>query len=717
MLNELLSLERGLADAGFDVAPRHADVAAPGRTAALQVRLDSAGHPVELAALDADSVARLWTLRNGKHNSFPYVQLKQPLLSGVADEDGWKEMAAAEKRQLLRTWIGNHPAETGQPPFGPGLRDSLSRRRAALSTLRGREAAVPALIDRVLALDGSGEQFLTAFVARIAAELDSADSALLDLARTALAGRVVQGKRSGVPLYLDVARGVFPRDVAHPGHASAISKALSAGQPSEAQLRGECFLTGEAVVLHTGNFPQPSVPRLGQIYLFSKNADIPAAFRYGRADTEALPVGADLAQRFAGALDALTAPDLESKSWRGVPGERPKSGDLLIAFVRGVPEAPVAALLTDGEDEAQDEGDDLEDEAERADRAAAQARGAFLLRAERLVSAVEGRAGDDFRAAPVDLLVLRKVDTGNAKAIVHRALTVDRLYEAAVSWSEARRSLPDWLTLPVSAKGRGILQKRPPDIPPLELPRVTRSLFTRDSAGWVRRERVGMTANDALTLFLGDQGHMDIARSALAMTLARQGMFLAQTAHGLRYEGGYDKKLNTRAALRTVSLLGLLLARLGRRGEQIMTDAAFRLGQLLAVADAVHRGYCMDERKGQMPAALLGNSVFAIAQTDPVRALGMLSRRWKVYGGWVTQAGWEGAKTLRKDARPEESDKGWAIGRALSQARRFQPLAQALAAGLPDRADVDDRFRAELLLGYVAGVPAAKKTQDGGEAA
>ena len=154
MLNELLSLERGLAGAGFDVAPRHADVAAPGRTAALQVRLDTVGLPVELAALDADLVARLWTLRNGKHNSFPYVQLKRPLLSDVTDADGWKEIAASEKRRLLHTWIGEHPADTAQPPFGTGLRESLVRRRAALSTLGGREAAVPAVIDRVLGVDG-----------------------------------------------------------------------------------------------------------------------------------------------------------------------------------------------------------------------------------------------------------------------------------------------------------------------------------------------------------------------------------------------------------------------------------------------------------------------------------------------------------------------------------------------------------------------------------
>lgn len=122
MLNELLSLERGLASAGFDVAPRHADVATPGRTVALQVRLDRAGHPVELAALDPDRVAQLWTLRNGKHNSFPYVQLKQPLLSGVTDAEGWKEMAAAERSggSSARGSVPIRPRPVRRPS-GPGF--------------------------------------------------------------------------------------------------------------------------------------------------------------------------------------------------------------------------------------------------------------------------------------------------------------------------------------------------------------------------------------------------------------------------------------------------------------------------------------------------------------------------------------------------------------------------------------------------------------------
>ena len=148
-----------------------------------------------------------------------------------------------------------------------------------------------------------------------------------------------------------------------------------------------------------------------------------------------------------------------------------------------------------------------------------------------------------------------------------------------------------------------------------------------------------------------------------------------------------------------------------------MTDVAFRLGQLLAVADLVHRGFCMDERNGQVPPTLLGNSVYAIAQADPARALAVLSRRWKVYGGWQHRADREAAEALTKkeNPKPGERERGWAIWKGLSQARRFQPLAQELAGGLPDRTAVDDRFRAELLLGYVAGMPKAEKRPQEGE--
>lgn len=136
-----------------------------------------------------------------------------------------------------------------------------------------------------------------------------------------------------------------------------------------------------------------------------------------------------------------------------------------------------------------------------------------------------------------------------------------------------------------------------------------------------------------------------------------------------------------------------------------MSEVAFKLGQLLAVADVVHAGYCTDVRKGDVPPTLLGNSVLATAQADPVRALAMLSRRWGPYGAWAKRlaVGDEAFRLTREEATNDEKRRGWPMRTAILQAKRVGTLCEELHGRLPRH--VDDVFRAELLLGYVAGLP------------
>jgi hypothetical protein len=153
-------------------------------------------------------------------------------------------------------------------------------------------------------------------------------------------------------------------------------------------------------------------------------------------------------------------------------------------------------------------------------------------------------------------------------------------------------------------------------------------------------------------------------------------------------------------------VLGLLLHKAGRIKENYMSDTAFKLGQLLAAADVVHAGYCADVRSGDLPPSLLGNQVFTLAQSAPEKALAVLCRRWKPYQGWA-------AKAARDRSRPAEliaskkkidQDRGWDIKRAVRHAREMKPLAAELAEALRG-CKPDDAFRAELLLGYIAGLP------------
>ena len=129
-----------------------------------------------------------------------------------------------------------------------------------------------------------------------------------------------------------------------------------------------------------------------------------------------------------------------------------------------------------------------------------------------------------------------------------------------------------------------------------------------------------------------------------------------------------------------------------------MNEAAFLLGQLLAGADLLHRGYCEDQRDGSIPPSLLGNQILAVAQRSPSAAVSQLTGRWRVYAGW--------AEKRRGEVFPPGKDgppRAWAIFNATRIGARLAPVARELHTQLP--ATADDVFCAELLLGYIAGPP------------
>ena len=140
-----------------------------------------------------------------------------------------------------------------------------------------------------------------------------------------------------------------------------------------------------------------------------------------------------------------------------------------------------------------------------------------------------------------------------------------------------------------------------------------------------------------------------------------------------------------------------------------MSDIAFKLGQFIAAADVVHAGYCADVRGGDVPPSLLGNQVLTMAQSSPVKALATLCRRRKPYDGWAKKAARDRkrAEQLAVSKNADERQRGWDIRKAVRHVREMGPLADQLGVSLAGCA-VNDTFRAELLLGYIAGLPKAQ---------
>lgn len=129
-----------------------------------------------------------------------------------------------------------------------------------------------------------------------------------------------------------------------------------------------------------------------------------------------------------------------------------------------------------------------------------------------------------------------------------------------------------------------------------------------------------------------------------------------------------------------------------------MNDFAFQLGQLCSAMDELHIGYCKSERKGDIPNTLLGNQVYGMALQNPVRALSVLASRRKPYDSWVR-------RMRAKNQRTEDKAITAAIFAQIWMSNQAEKLSEFLSL---NNLESTDTYKAELMLGYLAGRPFEK---------
>ena len=114
-----------------------------------------------------------------------------------------------------------------------------------------------------------------------------------------------------------------------------------------------------------------------------------------------------------------------------------------------------------------------------------------------------------------------------------------------------------------------------------------------------------------------------------------------------------------------------------------MENAPYLIGRFLNLADGLHVVWCKNVRDNQIPPQLLGSSLFASFQMNPVQAFGSASLRLKPYLDWAKTNQTQDAALSR-----------WFLG-------EFGRASSAIkAAGIPLR--LSDTDKAEMLLGYLA---------------
>lgn len=706
MLNELCELYRGMREAGFEIGVAHRDVKAVGAGERLWIRLKADGKVGSVASMSKGKASRSWTIRNGQQNPFPALAMPNgPLVmlrsndpranklvqSGVTE--GEKQRACLE---LLADDL-NEGIASGW--LSANYLEKLAERAQALQVLEGGRSDVVLELHRRFLLAATDPRTLLAQIKEsIRKSIATSDELASLVVRLTLEGKA--------PLYFDIQLDErFDKYAFSDEHTPAICRALL--ESSGGSRKGICALTGQPASLVEHNFPQPNLPMLGQTYVYARNDATRATFRYGRSGAEAYTAGEMEVGYISAALEVLTGESREGKTWSSVASELPKQSDLLISYVASASDSTadwhVAKQLTFS-------GDELNDD----EGASAYTPATFVETCRALVEATKGVESSTSEEPRLSVLIIRKIDTANRKIIFREDVSVTRLLEAAEEWSHVFQRVPP-IRLPVQDSNSKSWQNLgPPQIKPAALVYLTKKEFVE---GGTRSQDIigGKFGDAARLLWASGQHRRRIAQHWLRQLVERTGQLLLGVGGAQFRNSGAIFRFDTRIALRAVSALHIVLAKMGRVpvehfGEHYMSDTGYNLGRLLAAADVLHRGYCADKRKDSLPTRLMGNALMPMAQTNPARALAVLGQRWPVYQGWATKLKRYSVdeKYVSRDPKAskadrEEADRQWAIVNALKVARAAEILQEKLHGDIFANPP-DDAFRAELLLGYLAGV-------------
>lgn len=690
MLNEGFQLRRNLDQNAFQVPMTHPDVKKPGRNAGYRVRLDQDGRPSFVEELTAETMASLWCHREGKQNAFPVIRVQRALFDIPVEDplrgnlDNLGKNNDSERIHILAASLTekNILLHKSAKDMWNRMRKKARDWQKLFPEEQGEFASLGIMLRRFGDTVLSPAQQLACLAGLVIDRLQDGQLRNVQLAQKLLVRAIKKNFeeiRAEIPLAFDIDRMDCQIPLFDPRMESHVSGRLSEATPTTKNgLVGMCAITGVECTLLPGRFPEPNLGHLGETKLFSRNKATRCESRYGMTGARSFPVGDRVASDIADGLKAITTVNLRGRTWRTVANGKREKKDLLIVYIEGQPVIEAHIADTFGSDEGE-------------------YRNQFENDAEAVCDALEGV----FRHRPASrlhLLILGKVDKEKKQILLHITPSVRELLDAVERWQRAvRQNLPQvTIPLPPEQKGEKEVWASPVAPYPDQVVRLLASQWT--CGGTEERNVNGPELREVLNVMLRAPHTWETAvERLLDMTRQRIGPLLAGVGAVLNLPPKERKKRwkdfppeSRKSALRAVALLGILLDALGRDKETYMKDTAFNLGRLLSLADTLHREYCVRVRKGQgdksgIPPQLIGNALMSAAADNPEDAIDRLRERMGIYQAWANKG--EGKEyALAK----------WAVG-------QMGLICRDIERPLP--ANTNNRFRAELFLGYMARSP------------
>lgn len=740
---EALQLLRNQRQFGYEQESVHESIgtaiASDRRT--LRLRIASTGEVRSLSVFEKEDAVAYWSLQIGTSATtrrFPALRLKQPLVRLDTSSPDWEVLkqvgaksadasVAARVVAMLSDYCANgvrNPVEvwdawhTWARPiltWTGGTQDiHLLQLRSAVQAF----SAFASLADTPTDADvqGGRHESALAVTAKLLAAARHALSKTSDRDQLEALLHLIVGKREkdkikSVQICVDIAE---PTDPFATIYSAQVRRALSSVLPRSGE-RGTCSLTGAPGALLRSKF----APWLGTTPVYSKNPDSKCNARYGRVGLQGFPVLEEVARVLTGGLKQMTNATRKGKTWSRIQngkgqrdettGRWKESTDWFLAY----PSFPVAELRTIDAFCRTESASDVE---------ATQRVKQFEDASETLCARLRQQApAVQEIPAYLQVLIVRQVSDGQLQLVFADDTPIDRLADALAAWRTS--NLPRSLRLPVPG-GKGPSQLawvKPRVLFPEQVVQLLTHQWTREGATSTRLEAppVGLV----FELLLRKPGvWQDHALRLLDTTLARFGPLLTGLGRLLhlnpRVEGEADDKWRAkwleqfptthagktdftksqpgRALINYVSLIGSLLNAMNSTVDHYTNESAFLMGKLLAIMDELHRCYCIAQRDGDLPNALIGNGLLGRAAESPARALEELLDRSRIYLGW--------AKTAEVPPGEDKKVSRIAVFSARKVVRLAAPLSESLhRADALDHELTPDR-KAHLFLGYLSPI-------------
>ncbi len=696
MLNELYSIYQGLKAIGESPAVKHNDIQSPGMGTTFRVMLDEHGQVTSVQLMSREQIQSCWSLGNGNKNQFPAVKVVYPLLAeGHADYLVWKEKnskpSEVEYRELIECLTQKYSVDLSRISCWPSYRKQVLARKEQLAGIEDC-TAVYQLFDRYSQTETGVNILEQVANLLIKSALQGADLYSLKHICTLLfgdnvmpKGEIKDGKR--VTLMLDC----FPQTdidiyASSRDQVAGLSLALFAAESkiNKQTRNAECALSGEIGRIVYDIFPKEKLNIVGSTTLFAKNATTsgPTVKRYDTSGGAAFSVSEKLSQELAASIAFINSAKFKDKTWSKLPSTLGTSPSLLLAYCKEDLELPLTPLITGIT--ARSEVEDFED---------------YLDATESVLASFKGK--NLSLDAVVDFIEIIVLDKANRKINFSTTAKIRELINAAEQWKQACRNSPNFKLFALTYKNEKQMCL-PWVISPQQVMYLSRQKHIRD--GSESTSLPGINFSDVMKLFLGKDNQALAKRCLQRIAEQYQPLLNYCALSRLQWRLPKDKvriKTNTKnntQALSAVTLMTLLLFKIGRTKEIYMKDFAFQLGQLCSAMDELHIGYCKSERKGDIPNVLIGNQVYGMALQNPIKAMDFLASRRRPYDSWVTRMR---AKNIKSEDK--------AITTAIFAQIWMSKQAEALSEFLSNPKAKPDTYKAELMLGYLAGRPFEQK--------